>query len=743
MVKIRLPKFRKATTEPPATPQATMPGYTPPNTGGSTATPDTVTASVESLTPAPEVTVSVEPVTPKADLPSVHKPSGFVTGVKNIGHGIAAFFARIGRGIASGFATLRRATASGFSAVRRGTASGFSAVRRGTASGYRWLRRVLAGGLPRPVNIGLLAFGSTLAAVVLVFTVDRVTNGGEVLGSVVVNGVDLGGLGEHDAVARLQEMENALATTPVPVTAAGHTFYLDPQTIDFDLDSQTMVDVAMGNGRSGTVFGQFGWWVSRVGGDTNATVVPVYSYDTEALAALVDVWEAEGIAQPAYPGDVRVEDGTIVYEYPAQGLGIDRAVALAALDVALLDPTRSAVVLTTRFLVPAVTNADIDAAVATASDLIADDITLTSAEPAFELVLPRHLLSQALLITRDVTAAIPEYAFDFDEAVLQDYVAALGPYLETDAVDAVIDINDETDEINIIPSEPRQEPDRTVLMDEVWAALDTPDRSGELVYALGREADFSTADAEALGITGLIGEFTTFHSCCAPRVTNIHLIAEAVDGALVMPGDIFSLNDHVGQRTVAKGYVCAPALLGNETVESGDICIGGGTSQFTTTLYNAAFFAGLEDVKHTPHSVYFSRYPEGREATLGWREPELIFRNNTENAFIIKTTYTDTEITAKIYGDNGGLVVTAGTSGRYNLTGIVELAPRVDTGLWTPYCGIDQAHMYVNQSGSSGWTVTVYRYITYPDGTQTTEKWYVRYQGAWRILEYNPAAPCA
>ena len=131
------------------------------------------------------------------------------------------------------------------------------------------------------------------------------------------------------------------------------------------------------------------------------------------------------------------------------------------------------------------------------------------------------------------------------------------------------------------------------------------------MYADGREADFSTADAEGLGITGVIGEFTTFHACCAARVTNIQLIADAVDGALVMPGEQFSLNEWVGQRTVEKGYVCAGALLGNELVDEGTICIGGGTSQFTTTLYNAAFFAGLEDISHQPHSVYFSRYPKG------------------------------------------------------------------------------------------------------------------------------------
>ena len=594
--------------------------------------------------------------------------------------------------------------------------------------------------LPRPVAIGITAFGSTLLAIVLIFSADRLTNGGEVLGSVDINGVDIGGLGERDAVARLQELEIELRTTPVIVSVAGQTFSLDPQEISFDLDEKAMVEAAMRHGRSGTVVGQLGWWVGHFGSDA-ATVTPVYTYDAESLEELLREWEVEGIAQPAYPGDVRIENGAIVYEYPATGLGIDQESAMVLLESALADPDRHPLVLSTRVIEPPLTPTDIDAAVATTRQLVEADVTLTEPELGFELILPRHLLTQALVITRDESGDIPEFTFDFDATTIQDYVTALGPYLETDAVDAQIVIDDVAETVSILPSVPYREPDRTLLMDEVWAALATDDRHGELVYADGREADFSTADAEGLGITGVIGEFTTFHACCAARVTNIQLIADAVDGALVMPGGQFSLNEWVGQRTVEKGYVCAGALLGNELVDEGTICIGGGTSQFTTTLYNAAFFAGLEDISHQPHSVYFSRYPEGREATLGWRYPELIFGNNTPNAFIIKTSHTDTSITAKIYGNNGGLLVEAGLSGRYGHTGVVTITRQNDE-LAAPYCS--EATAKTVQTGSPGWSVTVYRYITYPDGTQTTESWGHRYAGAWTIKEWDASDPtCA
>jgi hypothetical protein len=246
------------------------------------------------------------------------------------------------------------------------------------------------------------------------------------------------------------------------------------------------------------------------------------------------------------------------------------------------------------------------------------------------------------------------------------------------------------------------------------------------------EAEVSTQDILDLGITEKISEFTTFHNCCENRVINIQLIADAVDGVMVAPGETWSLNEHVGERTREKGYVPAGAIIGG-SVECCDspINIGGGTSQFTTTLYNAIFFAGMEDVAHQPHTIYFSRYPEGREATLGFPEPDLVFRNNTDAYVLIDTSHTDTSITVKFFGDNGGIEVEAGLSDRYNFTGVrrrVEYTTDV-----TP--GEERV-----QPGSGGWAVDIYRYITYPDGTETTEEWTWQYTGAVEVVERHPCS---
>src|SRR4029079_12613614 len=104
----------------------------------------------------------------------------------------------------------------------------------------------------------------------------------------------------------------------------------------------------------------------------------------------------------------------------------------------------------------------------------------------------------------------------------------------------------------------------------------------------------------------------------------IRRAARLLDRRVIYPGQVFSMDATLGRRTRARGVVPAPMVSGGVLVNS----VGGGISQVATTLYNAAFFAGLRLIAHTPHSFYISRYPMGREATISWGGPELVFANN-------------------------------------------------------------------------------------------------------------------
>lgn len=586
----------------------------------------------------------------------------------------------------------------------------------------------------RPLFLALTITGSVIVGILLVFILDRVSNGAEVLGDVTVAGVELGGLGEAEARDRIATLEEQLAGTPIPVVVAGHRFELDTSLLDVDIDEDAIIEAAMRNGRDGSIFSQFGWWLGHFV-DAGAPMEAPFTFEEEALADALTEWQTTGIANPAHPGAVGVEAGRIVFSYPQAGTGIEMDTAMTALESALTTLPRPTIQLATTRIEPGIGPSEIDAVVADVTRILDGPVTLTATELGRSITIPRSVLAEALLVRRSDTtvSGYPEFAVTLLGEPVLAYVRSFAAYLETPAVDAEIQIDDTDDSVTIVPSVPVTEPDPTTIAQTVWEAANSPDRTAELAYRNGREAALSTEMVEAFGIREKISEFTTFHSCCQARVINIQRIADQTDGAWVLPGETFSLNDHVGKRTVAGGYVCAGALIGGEVVEEGEICVGGGTSQFTTTLYNAVFFAGLEDVYHFAHTIWFSRYPEGREATLGFPGPDIVFRNNTDSVVVIKTSYTSTSITVKMFGDNGGIDVQAGLSGRYNHTQ-PRKGTKVDTDI--PICTND-----IVQAGTPGWTVDVYRYITYPDGTKTTEVWTERYEGYWELTGWNPTTP--
>jgi vancomycin resistance protein YoaR len=166
--------------------------------------------------------------------------------------------------------------------------------------------------------------------------------------------------------------------------------------------------------------------------------------------------------------------------------------------------------------------------------------------------------------------------------------------------------------------------------------------------------------AQATRVDQVIGTFTTAHACCAPRVTNIQRIAQLVDGAVIAPGTTFSLNQAAGRRTAENGFVAAPAIADGELVDQ----FGGGVSQFSTTLFNAAWFSGLPILRHQPHSKYISRYPPGREATLDFDTIDQVIRNDTDTPVVIRTYTTPTAVTVALYGHTGARTVHSFTGPR-------------------------------------------------------------------------------
>jgi vancomycin resistance protein YoaR len=180
----------------------------------------------------------------------------------------------------------------------------------------------------------------------------------------------------------------------------------------------------------------------------------------------------------------------------------------------------------------------------------------------------------------------------------------------------------------------------------VAAAIRDPALPRPVPLALAPTPAALTADEVAgMGVVEPVASFTTYHAAGEARVTNIHRIADLLAGTVIEPGGSFSVNDTIGPRTRAKGFVTAGVIERGVFTES----VGGGISQFATTLFNAAFFAGLEFEEYQSHSIYITRYPYGREATLSYPAPDLEIRNQTPHGVLIWPTYTGSSITVNLW----------------------------------------------------------------------------------------------
>lgn len=121
-----------------------------------------------------------------------------------------------------------------------------------------------------------------------------------------------------------------------------------------------------------------------------------------------------------------------------------------------------------------------------------------------------------------------------------------------------------------------------------------------------------------------LGAYTTFYNPTnEERSTNIALSAEAIHGTVVFPGEVFSFNETVGERTEEKGYKRAPVIVQGEFAED----IGGGICQVSSTLFNAVDLHGIEMVERFTHSRSVPYVPPGRDATVSWWGPDFSFKN--------------------------------------------------------------------------------------------------------------------
>ncbi len=349
------------------------------------------------------------------------------------------------------------------------------------------------------------------------------------------------------------------------------------------------------------------------------------------------------IDQKPRPARIGVGDGKVVVT-PSR---VGRAVDAAALE-RRLGTLAARVEVPVEVVQPEVTDAAVDQARVTALAMTNRKVRVRGGGRTADI--PRATLVDALVFP--VEAGTVSVRLDPDaiaEAVAPAFEGVIRP-----AVDAGFAVSGTR--VRVVPSRPGRSLDAAALARRIENRTGTaPVRVAIQPTTPSR----STADAKRLRIRELVSEFTTPYACCQPRVTNIKRAAEIMDGTVVPPGGVFSLNEVLGERTEARGFVPAPQINAGELEDA----VGGGVSQVSTTTFNAAFFAGMNIVTHAPHEFWITRYPAGREATVSWGGPEMIWENDWDAGVLVKAEAGESGITVRMYSSKLGRRVETETIG--------------------------------------------------------------------------------
>jgi vancomycin resistance protein YoaR len=521
----------------------------------------------------------------------------------------------------------------------------------------------------------------------------RAAAGGS-LRNVEVAGRDVGGMDEDEVRDELAREAVAFAATKVTITAGATTITSTAADLGLGVDQDATVDAVLDEGRTGSaLLRPFAWARSFV---SPYEVAVRYAIRSDQLALVLSQEEGDEARQPveptiiASPETVRVQSGVA-----GKALDPDK-VAERLLDAARGGEDPITVTVDPETRAPTVSDAEARAVAEEAEAFTAEPLVVTVAGKSvtFDVGELRSWIGSR------VTGDGLELTFDEERIAssLRERVGSLGEAAPQSASFTV-----ENGAVRLIPAVEGM----TCCADDAAATIVAALRAGEPsveVEPVTDEPELTTEEALALGIKEPVGtttewkgvqqvrSFTTYFDCCPPRTVNIKRIADLTRGALIMPGETFSLNGHVGQRTAEKGFVLAGAIANGEHVDE----IGGGVSQFATTMFNAAFFAGLPFEAYQAHSEYFDRYPRGREATMGWENPDLAFTNDTPYGILIWTSHTDTSVTVTLYS--------------------------------TQHASGQQTGQTEERSGAACTRVTTTRTITYPDGRTATDTVGARYR---------------
>ncbi len=512
-----------------------------------------------------------------------------------------------------------------------------------------------------------------------------------------IAGLDVGGLSTTEAVAQLEQRYEALKTTPAVFTAGPRRWRIRPNEMILEVDWAAAVETARRQGdgfapvrglrRLGTRF--FGADVTPRARVSEA----VLSHRLDSMGARID--------RPQVDAAIRLRGLNPQIVRGSTGRELDREAAARLIVGSLVSLDRAAAPLPVRIQQPEVSAADLQPVLGQAKLAVSGPVRLTLGQTRWRV--PRWRIAKMLDLPEggatELTiggAGANEFFTRFRKAV--DHAPA-------DARFVVLP----SDNVTVAPAKAGLQLDVEAARKAILAAALSPtDRVAKLVVEKAAP-ERTTREARAMGITGRVAGYTTYYGGDPNRIHNVQLVAHLVDGAMIAPGATFSFNGTTGERSADKGFLEAPVIINGE-LETG---IGGGVCQVSTTVFNAAFEAGLPITSRTNHALYISHYPQGRDATVNYPDTDLKFLNDTGKWLLLRTFVGSSALTVKLYGTPQGRRVEAETAP------LEETGPPTEKRIPDPTIWVGEK--VLEESGQPSRRTSVTRRVYAPNGKLMSE----------------------
>lgn len=555
--------------------------------------------------------------------------------------------------------------------------------------------------------LGAFVFCALVVLVGLAFAGSRA----ELAAGTRVAGIDVGGLTRSQAVAKLSGQYRRLAPRPITFQAAGASFAYAAEQLGVEPNWGAAVAAAA---RSSDGFGPFRGFRRLHTRFFGAEVLPPVGVSDAALEFALDKVAAEIDRDPQSAALVR--RGLRIEVVPERtGRRLRRALAgeIVVRSLSSLQRVGGPVRLPVATTRPQTSAAMLAGAARKARVALSAPVVLRGEKRTWRI--PRTRLATLLSLPADGGTRLAIGGPGADA-----YFRALSERVGTPPVDAGFAVSG--DAVRVTPARAGTELDVPATARALLRAATRPaNRTATLVVARA-EPQRTTAEARAMGIEHRMSSYKTLNSGTWDRITNLRLGVTHLDDTLVPPGGTFSLNRAIGERTVERGFRPAPVIIGTEYAEE----VGGGTSQVATTVFNAAWEAGLKITERNPHSLYISRYQLGRDATVYWPSLDLKFENDTESWILVKGIVEADGIRVAIYGGEQRRVESS--AGTRAITGRPPVKRVKDPKL-------PRGRTVVEAEGSSPSRTSVTRTIHGADGeVLRTETWNTSYKGETRIV---------